>query len=125
MRLRFSDLRKLKQKAKEEVESGLAKLKNWWVGKYKLPWNHELFQSRSIGGLNLEMYEDLYLRKEELEDELENASGKEYTEISKRLNAIYRALDTDNDEGYEDDPLIAKWERELEEGKAPDLEEKG
>ena len=71
------------------------------------------------------MYEDLYLRKEELEEDLENASGKEYTDISKRLNAIYRALDTDTDEGYEDDPLIAKWERELEEGKVPDLEEKG
>jgi len=100
---------------------GLAKLKNWWSEKYKLPSNHKLFMDRSISGLNLEMYEDLYIKKEELENALENTGGREYTDLVKRLNAISRALDG---EGYEDDPLIAKWERELLEGIVPNLEER-
>lgn len=122
MRLRFSDLQNLKNKAQKEVESGLAKLKNWWSGKYKLPANHELFRNQSIASLNLEMYEDLYLKREEIEDEMETASGKEYTALAKRLNEINTALEG---ETYEDDPLIAKWERELEQGLVPDLTEKG
>jgi len=121
MRPCFSDITTLKQIAKREVEQGLGKLRNWWASKYTLPTNHELFMSRSIGSLNIEMFEDLYVKRSDLERSLETASGKENGSIVRQINEINAILE---EETYVDDPLIDKWERELAEGKIPDLEEK-
>lgn len=69
----------------------------------------------------MEMYTDLYLKKEELEQELEE------TQDTKIISALMRQLNSINSVLGEteiiDDPLIAKWEREWSEGKDPDLTE--
>lgn len=121
MRLRFSDLQVLRKIAKDEVEKGLGKLKNWWTHKYQLPATHTLFTDRSVASLNIEMFSDLYIKRDDLQREFENATGKEANLLAKQINEIDSILE---DTEYTDDPLIDKWEKELMEGKIPDLTEK-
>lgn len=70
------------------------------------------------------MYEDIYDRKIELERQLENEMLRmdDRREIGQRLRKVYAALGED-DLTQGEDPLIDKWERELEEGLMPDLDE--
>jgi hypothetical protein len=120
MRPPFSDTDKLKDIAKYKITKGIGRLEHWWSSKYNLPPNHHLFLERSIGSLNVEMYIELFLKKEELELDLENASGKEYSDILNRLRRVNDALG----EAFSEDPLIDKWEKEISEGKLPNLEER-
>lgn len=123
MRARFSDTFRLKRLAKKNLETGLARLKRWWIRKYNLPPNHELFQKQSIAELNLEEFEDAYARREEILEELESPD----LEMERRgqlfdvLNKLNKFLDLPEEI---QDELIDKWERELAEGKVPDLNEK-
>ena len=102
------------------MAGGLGSLRRWWANKYSLPPNHELFESQSIADLNLEMFEDLIGRKRELEAELEAGETKNTGALLRALNEINRALGEAETGG---DPLVDKWERELAEGKIPDLTE--
>lgn len=70
------------------------------MGKYKLPSNHELFQSRSVIDLLVEFWEDIFTDNP-----------------SKMLQA--------DDGTFTDtgDTLIDKWEREIADGNLPDLRE--
>ena len=95
-------------------------MQRWWSRKYNLPPNHELCTSRSVSDLMVEMYGDLDEKREELRRELaERTSGNNESLIEQinRINAVFE----EPEEGF--DPLIEKWERELEEGLVPDLEE--
>lgn len=124
MRLFFSDMVRIKKTARENVESGIAGLKRWWSKKYKLPPNHELFLNQNIGELNLEMYEDWMVRKDELEDLMLNRpelfDPSQMRGMQRELDSLNAALG-END--FVEDDLIDKWERELAEGKTPDLTE--
>ena len=122
MRLRFSDIKVLREIARHEVMEGMGKLKNWWSKKYSLPCNHELFLTRSIGSLSIEMYSDLYIKRDELEDSLKELSGKEADLVVKQINDINASLE--DGEYFTTDPLIDKWEKELEAGLTPDLSER-
>jgi hypothetical protein len=114
-------MRKVRYRAEREVESGLAGLKRWWSGKYKLPPNHALFLEQSVSELNQEMIEDLLTRKREILSALENdeLSMKEQQELSRQMRAILSAL---GDPVETEDALVDQWERDLEEGRIPDLE---
>lgn len=108
------------EKAKQSVETGYGQVKRWWVKKYKLPPNHELFESQSIAELTMEMYEDMLLRKQEIMEDLETATTKQAGELYRQLNSINSILG----EGETvQDELIDRWERELESGILPDLNE--
>lgn len=124
MRLYFSDLSRIKKQAKSNVKSGLAGLKKWWIKKYKLPPNHDLFLNQNEGDLNLEMVEDWLLRKNELEALLTNKASmfphEQLRDMQKELDSINAAL---GEEAEVVDDLIDKWEKELLEGKIPDLNE--
>lgn len=124
MRLRFQDTERLKREAKENVQSGLAGLRRWWSKKYKLPPNHGLFVGQSVGDLNLEMFEDWMLRIEEIEKALEDKSYmfnvEQIRDMQREMNELLGALE---DEPVVEDDLIDKWERELEAGVTPDLNE--
>ena len=103
----------------------MAGLKRWWSKKYKLPPNHKLFTSQNVGDLNLEMFEDWLLRKEELErslvDDGYNYNTDQVREMERELNELNKVL---GEGGIEfKDELIDKWEQELEEGITPDLHE--
>lgn len=123
MRLRFGDIINLKKIAKYEVKKGIGRLKTWWSRKYKLPPNHKLFVSRSVGALYLEMYIDMYVRREDLMRDIEDETlgFKAIGIMTKELEDLNNFLGEES-EGF-GDPLIDKWEKELEEGKIPDLNE--
>lgn len=96
----------------------------WWSQKYNLPPNHELCVSQSTTALVTEMYEDLYAKKAELEAELKTAAApREHTAIARQLEQVEKALGEKSYVSAHGDDLIDKWERELAEGKTPDLTE--
>ena len=70
------------------------------------------------------MYEDIFEKKAELEGLLDDADlrHEERRRLSKQLRSIMKALG-EPDPTLGEDPLIDKWERELAEGKTPDLNE--
>jgi len=96
-------------------------LKKWWTNKYKLPANHDLFVGQSESELALEMFEDMLLRKQEILDDLETSDSKNANELYRQLNALNAALG--EGEVVQDD-LVDRWEKELEQGITPDLNER-
>ncbi len=98
--------------------------RRWWCEKHKLPANHELVQTMTVAGIQLEYFEDLVFRRQEiqerLDDEDEDIETEEQEALFKQLNKINKALG--HDEAVQDE-LIDKWERELAEGRMPDLDE--
>ena len=81
--------------------------------------------------LSIEMYEDLYARRDEVMRSLKDVSGaKERLDLMEALQGLDEALG-ERREADEDgpmitgDPLVDKWERELAEGKMPNLDEDG
>ena len=74
--------------------------------------------SQSESELMLEMYEDMLLRKQEILDELETADTKTANELYRQLNALNVGL---GEEEVIQDDLVERWEKELEQGKIPDL----
>lgn len=68
-----------------------------------------------------EFYEDLHEERERLEAKRKYGKLEDYER--ERLTSVQGILDrTDVRIG---DPLIEKWEREIAEGKIPDLDEEG
>lgn len=96
-------------------------MKKWWTNKYKLPANHDLFVGQSESELALEMFEDMLLRKQEILDDLETSDSKNANELYRQLNALNAALG--EGEIVQDD-LVDRWEKELEQGITPDLNER-
>ncbi len=123
MRPSFTDFRRLKAEAKRAVEGGASFIRRWWSHKYKLPTNDSRFEERSIAEWMCEMYEDLYERKAEIEIQLvdEMTPMRERTSLMARLRKLNKMLDEELE--VSDDPLIDKWEAELESGVTPDLDE--
>lgn len=70
-----------------------------------------------------EMYEDLYERKAEIVAQLEDdmTPMSEKSNLIARLEGINKILGEDLD--YSADPLADKWEREIQAGIEPDLDE--
>ena len=119
MRRRFSDLERLKKEAKDNVKSGYAAIKKWWISKYRLPPNHPLFLQQSIPELNLEMFEDHVLRRDELIEMLQSGNC-DHSAVSREIGRLDEAL---GDGSTIEDDLFDKWERQLEDGQVPDLNE--
>lgn len=74
-------------------------LSRWWVNKYKLPSNHNLFESSTVFDLLIEFWEDQYYQNP--------------IETSRNEKGEIQFVDTGDD-------LIDKWEKEFAEGKIPD-----
>lgn len=124
----FFDSIRLKRKAEKNVESGRTLLERWWSEKYKLPANHELFRERTEASLTIEWFEDLYVRRAEINAELKEAPPERKIQLMEQLTAVDRVLSdapkTDlNAPFVTGDPLVDKWEQELAEGGMPDLSE--
>ncbi len=79
-----------------------------------------MFLESNIPDLQYEMVLDLYYEKEQLMDRLEHGAGDQTGELMARLNILEKAL---QEEEYSSDPLIDKWERDIAEGRTPDLNE--
>ena len=122
MRLRFTDTLRIKKLAKDNMDTGYTRLRRWWSNKYNLPGNHDLFEKQTITDIMTEWYEDLWARKEELEKQLENGSipFDDRGETMRTLTTINAEL---GEQEADKDDLIDKWEKEIAEGKDPDLTE--
>lgn len=125
MRLRFSDLSRTKKLARRNVENGIAGVKRWWIKKYKLPPNHELFLKQTMHDLNLEMFEDWILRKKELKEMISDFghgySREQLSDMQHEINQLAKALGEQVE--VVEDELIDKWERDIAEGRIPNLDE--
>lgn len=91
------------------------------MDKYKRPPNDPLYQARSWVEWRIEMYEDLMSRRDELKEGI-----KDGTLDQGKADSLIRAIEAVLEEKapQSDDPLIDKWEAELEAGLVPNLDEK-
>lgn len=69
------------------------------------------------------MYADLMLTQGQLLEEYDSAKPQRQADIAEQLDSIGKILEGEGGEDYTDDPLIDKWEREIAEGRVPDLDE--
>ena len=118
MRHSFGSMERLKAKARENLADGNERIRRWWCRKYDRPSTDPLFLERSYAEWSIEMIEDLLERREEIEQQIEDgtlsaASGHVV------LRKIGKAL---GEEVESADRLIDQWERDIEEGRMPDLE---
>ena len=114
----FSDGERLRARAKKNLDSGMVQIKRWWSDRYKMPPNHELFTSLSVAEHTQDMYEDLMFRRADVERSLESGEGDREV-LMKQLMLLDKVLD----EGVEsEDDLFDQWERDVEEGRIPDLD---
>jgi len=98
-------------------------LRRWWIGKYRLPPSHELFQGQSIEELTLEWYSDLFDELEGLTTLLQTSPNGLSEVGHARLAATQEALGIPDDERIvTGDPLIDYWEAEMRAGREPDLD---
>ena len=77
-------------------------LRRWWQEKYRLPSNHELFQTSTVWELLVDFWEDYF----------HNNSLEAYRNEDGQIQFVETG-----------DELIDKWEQELAEGKTPDYME--
>lgn len=118
-RLRFSDGSQLRWRALHDQNPALEQVKRWWVNKYQLPTSHPTFQNLTLAEMQLEMLQDFAHRRVELRGLL-GEKGYDADYLTGQINAINEVFG-DSMESW--DPLVDKWEREIAEGKVPDLNE--
>jgi len=114
----FGNMGRLRKQAKKNVQTNDYMIRHWWVDKYKRPTNDRLFMTRSWVEWQLEMFEDMHAERDRLIARLE-AGEIEAKLAMPALDALNRILGDDKVV----DPLADKWERELAEGKVPNLDE--
>lgn len=75
-------------------------MERWWTTKYRLPSNHKLFQKTTYFELLVDYFQDYY-----------------------EANPIEQYRNEQGNIQFKDtgDPLIDKWEQEIQEGNTPDL----
>ena len=123
MRPPFSDTGRLQKLAEKNLEGGLARIKRWWSRKYNRPPNDPMFTNQTPAELQLEMFEDLLWQREDILEQLEKTvDSRERADLRERLGSINEIFDYKVDMGEDD--LIDEWERDLEEGRIPDLTKK-
>lgn len=116
----FSDETLLRKLAKHNVGTGNGQLRRWWIQKYNRPATDPLFRGQSTEALLLEWYEDLYDELEDLKRQLNSDESRGQVEVlEKRYAKICEIL---KDEQKFGDPLVDWWEKEVAEGRYPDLE---
>jgi len=109
---------RLKQQAKKNVQTNDFMIRRWWVEKYHRPTNDPLFMTRCWVEWQIEMFEDMHHDRDRILDRLKDGELD-----SKSAQSALDSLNKILDDEVEIDPLTDKWERELAEGKIPDLDE--
>ena len=109
---------RLRAQAKHNLKTNDYRIRKWWVEKYKRPASDPLYLSRSWPEWQVEMFEDMLTQREIIVERV--ASGEiDSKEGLAALDGLNKIL---GDERIVDS-LVDKWERELDAGKVPNLEE--
>jgi hypothetical protein len=111
----------LKAQAQRNLENSDARIRRWWCRKYSSPATDPRFTGRSIAEWTIELLEDTYERREEVKHQIESGQVK-FSDGEAILRRLSEALG-EQPTGY--DPLIDEWERDLAEGRVPDLDKRG
>lgn len=118
MRPSFADTERLKARAARNLRNNDERIRRWWCDKYKAPSTDPRFTCRSYAEWTIELLEDTIERRDILRQQVEagEISATAGDEALRRLN---EALGEEA-EGF--DPLVDQWERDLAEGRMPDLD---
>lgn len=82
-----------------------------------------MFVGQTAAELQLEMFEDLLSQREEILEQLDAVTeAQERGNLRERLHGINKVFGYALDQGQDD--LIDEWERDLAEGRVPDLTKK-
>src|SRR5262245_26070763 len=92
MRIATFDAKRIRQRAERSATGTDSVLRRWRSHKYKRPANDRLFVKRTLGSLVEEMFEDLFVRRDEVKDELKTASGARRAQLEETLSALTQAL---------------------------------
>lgn len=111
----------MKAQARRNLENSDERIRRWWCRKYNAPSNDPRFLSRSIAEWTIELLEDTYERREEVRQQIESGQVR-FSDGEAMLRKLSEALG-EQPEGF--DPLIDEWERDLAEGRVPDLDKEG
>jgi hypothetical protein len=120
MRRPFSDVERIRKEARVSHSTFESRVRRWWTRKYKLPASSALFLEQRFAELLQEFFEDLWSEYEILKEVFDKEGRLEALEHARLLELEKALLDARTEL---QDPLIEKWERELREGRMPDLEE--
>ena len=117
----FTATETVRCRAEKNFWTTARQLQRWWSRKYKLPLNHPLCIGQAEGELRQEFIEDLLERRHDLEQEIKETKGADLSAIERQLGGVLRALGEEPEEEY--DPLIEQWEKDIEAGLDPYVEE--
>jgi hypothetical protein len=107
-----------KARARRKTQTKASALQKWWSDHFNVAPDDPSVVDKSEAELEEAWYEWLFGTLEELKAENEENPSRALQEKIDRVQAVI------DGEKYEEDPLIAQWERELAEGKIPDLEQR-
>lgn len=93
-------------------------MRRWWCKKYGRPPTDPAYQAATPSALAQELFEDLWVTRDELEKEL--CDGKGTNEQRERLASVCRAL---GESPPVFDALADKWDEDIRAGRTPDLTE--
>lgn len=111
-------MERLRGRAKKNVQTNDYMIRRWWVEKYHRPTNDPLFMTRCWVEWQIEMFEDMHTERDRIIERLKDGELEAKT-AQAALDSLNKILGDD----VAFDPLADKWERELAEGKMPDLDE--
>jgi hypothetical protein len=120
MRRPFSDVERIRKEARTTHSTFESRVRRWWTRKYKLPPTSPLFLEQRFANLLQEFFEDLWGEYEVLKEVIDKEGRLEPLDHARLIELENALLDATTELH---DPLIEKWERELREGRVPDLDE--
>ena len=110
MRIRTKKLQEAEKP--ESREDPYYAIRRWWVDKYKLPPNHELFLDRPPAFWLEEMFED-YAEERQGLIEISDRDNIDQTRVTEIRDNLEVALGLKKKGQFSNDPVIEKWERAL------------
>jgi len=113
MRPRFTDLDRIRTRARKSLRQEDGFLARWWAEKHGLPLSHEMLMAQSPGAILREMYSDWAKELVQIEDQLDSLTGTERLQSQKRYEKLAELLG--------ETPTVDDWEAMMVRGERPDL----
>lgn len=128
MRIRFTNVKRIKQWAKTHLQTAQGSLRAWYNERHPI---HVSFDDRALGEVLEEFYFDVASRVQALRERLDSLSAVQQEQLS-TLEELLEEQPPSISEPDEDpwlkahrtgDRLVDKWEQQIARGEMPDLDE--